>query len=128
MYTRLAKLFTQPVIDIKDIKRETESLIFNALYGPSIRADVTTLNWLNIVEVIESYSYRMGASKLVQDSHIADYLQEAKYRVVIDLPRDVRAFLDTGAEVSFSKLNTYVNFLEYPTPDGNNAKGRWWFI
>lgn len=128
MYTKLAELFTQPVIDIKDIKREADELLFNALFSAPTRANDTALAWLNLGNVIESCAYKHDATVLVHDSHIEDYLQKAAYSAAMVFHEDVRASIDIDAVVYFNRYNAYIKLIEYPTPIGDNTNGKWYFI
>lgn len=128
MHTKLAELFEQSVINISDIKRESDELLFNVLFSASARANDTAWAWLNLVNVIESCAYKHDATVLVNDSYIDDYLQKAAHNAAMDFPEDVRASIDIDAVVYFNRYAAYIKFIEYPTPVGNNTNGRWWFI
>lgn len=107
MNTEITQLFLQNTIEIGELQKLSDSLLLDSLFD-----DVDSWNWCKFVDRLEAWAKLHGASILVHDDYIQEYLAESTI----------------SAMIAFGIEHTVRKSCVYPEPVEGVSECVWWCI
>lgn len=123
MHNEITELFSQNTIEISELQELADLLLFNRLLN---YADYR--KWYKFIDRLDAWAKLHGASILVHDDYIQQYLAESAASTMQDYPEDVRPFVDADAAVAFWIEHTVRKSCVYPEPIEGVSEVVWWCI
>jgi len=123
MHTEITELFLQNTIEIGELQKLADWLLFDCLFSEGDNG-----NWFIFVDTLVTCAKIYDASILVHDDYIQEYLAESAASAIQDCPEDVRPFVDADAMIAFGIEHTVRKSCVYPEPVEGVSECVWWCI
>lgn len=128
MNTEITELFLQNTIEIGELKKLADSLLFSLLFDCPASQEGAR-GWFEFVDGLEALAKIHDASVLVHDDYIREYLAKCAAIVIQECPEDVRQFVDVDAMIAFGLERIFHKSCVYPEPVADGvSEGTWWYI